>query len=69
MSGEGRNLICDSVCVASVFVLVESWKYDQHTIHVQYDSALFSAWAAVEVNMAVFAGNSYFRLVTPNMFH
>lgn len=50
-------LSLQSVCVASVFVLVESWNFDQNTVQIQYDSALFSLWAAVEVNMAVFAGN------------
>ncbi|KAF2010741.1 hypothetical protein BU24DRAFT_426952 [Aaosphaeria arxii CBS 175.79] len=44
------------VCVASVFVLIESWKYNQETVQLPHDSALFTAWGAVEVNMAVFAG-------------
>jgi hypothetical protein len=45
------------VVVASIFVIVDSWTYNQNTLQLPYESAMFSLWGAVEVNMAVFAGN------------
>lgn len=46
----------ESVVIASIFVIVDSWNYDQNTLQIPRDSAMFSLWGAVEVNMAVFAG-------------
>ena len=43
--------------VASIFVIVDAWTYNQNTLQLPYESATFSLWGAVEVNMAVFAGN------------
>ncbi|KAF5017785.1 hypothetical protein F66182_10270 [Fusarium sp. NRRL 66182] len=46
----------ESVCIASVFVLVCSKLYDPQTDDLPKDMAPMMMWAAVEINMAVFSG-------------
>ncbi|KAK7226814.1 hypothetical protein V2G26_014817 [Clonostachys chloroleuca] len=43
------------VVIASVFVLIESIKYDPHETEITYHVAPNMLWAAVEVNMAIFS--------------
>ncbi|CAM1502461.1 Fc.00g044450.m01.CDS01 [Cosmosporella sp. VM-42] len=41
------------VCIASIFVLVESLKFDPRTNEMPFDIAWIMVWATVEVNLAI----------------
>ncbi|KAH6884271.1 hypothetical protein B0T10DRAFT_463160 [Thelonectria olida] len=41
------------VCLSSVFVLIESWKFDSHTKELNLEMGVHTAWAVAEVNLAV----------------
>ncbi|KAF4958723.1 hypothetical protein FSARC_10948 [Fusarium sarcochroum] len=49
----GLFLIGALVCLASVFVLVESITYDEKTSQMPHDTALNFAWGGVEINIAI----------------
>jgi hypothetical protein len=50
--------------IASVFVLIESIKYDPHETEITYHIAPNMFWAAVEVNMAVFSSKMFYKTLT-----
>ncbi|CAG9984145.1 unnamed protein product [Clonostachys byssicola] len=52
------------VVIASVFVLIESIKYDPHETEITYHVAPNMLWAAVEVNMAVFSSKMLSKTTT-----
>ncbi|CAG9952222.1 unnamed protein product [Clonostachys rosea f. rosea IK726] len=52
------------VVIASVFVLIESIKYDPHETEITYHIAPNMFWAAVEVNMAVFSSKMFYKTLT-----
>ncbi|CAH0040798.1 unnamed protein product [Clonostachys rhizophaga] len=52
------------VVIASVFVLIESIKYDPLEAEITYHVAPNMLWAAVEVNMAVFSSKMFFKTMT-----
>ncbi|CAH0045084.1 unnamed protein product [Clonostachys solani] len=54
------------VVIASVFVLIESIKYDPHEVEITYHVAPNMLWAAVEVNMAVFSSKMLSKTTTPS---
>ncbi|CAM1502222.1 Fc.00g042060.m01.CDS01 [Cosmosporella sp. VM-42] len=53
----GLFLIGAIVCMASVFVIVESVHYDNKTTQMPRDVALNFMWGAVEANIAIVSGN------------
>lgn len=46
------------VCIASVFVLIESINYDPNSKEMPHDVALNFVWGGVETNLAVFSGEN-----------
>ncbi|KAJ3528893.1 hypothetical protein NM208_g10001 [Fusarium decemcellulare] len=60
------------VCVASVFVLIQSIHYNPRTREMPKEIALNMLWAAVEVNMAIFSAclpmlRPIFRQIIPGL--
>lgn len=55
------------VCLASVFVIVESIRYDVNTTQMPRDMALNDTWGVVEINMAVVS--ACFPLLRPIFRH
>ncbi|PKS05722.1 hypothetical protein jhhlp_007551 [Lomentospora prolificans] len=43
-----------AVCIASIFQILESRKYNPHSLEIPYDVSLLMTWGSVEVNLAVF---------------
>ena len=54
----GHSLTIYRVCLASIFVLVESIGYRPAPKDIPHDYALNGSWGGVEVNMAVFASTT-----------
>ncbi|KAJ4249751.1 hypothetical protein NW762_012092 [Fusarium torreyae] len=49
----GLFLIGALVCLASVFVLVESINYDENSSQMPHDTALNFVWGGIEINIAI----------------
>ncbi|KAF4974834.1 hypothetical protein FZEAL_8295 [Fusarium zealandicum] len=61
------------VCLASMFVIFESIRYDVHTTQVPRDMTLNDTWGAVEINVAIVSGcfpllRPIFRFILPATF-
>ncbi|KAF7557742.1 hypothetical protein G7Z17_g458 [Cylindrodendrum hubeiense] len=53
----GLFIIGSFVCIASIFVIIESIRYDVDTTEMPHDVALNFMWGSVELNIAIVAGN------------
>ncbi|KAM5345905.1 hypothetical protein ACJ41O_011766 [Fusarium nematophilum] len=61
------------VCLASIFVLIESFRFDSHTKEIGLEMGIHDAWATVEVNLAVVSAclpmlRPIFRRILPRSF-
>ncbi|KAJ4312731.1 hypothetical protein N0V84_009793 [Fusarium piperis] len=61
------------VCLASMFVIIESIRYDTKTTQMPRDMALNNIWGCVEINIAIVSGcfpllRPIFRRILPSSF-
>ncbi|KAH8680407.1 hypothetical protein BGZ61DRAFT_358646 [Ilyonectria robusta] len=69
----GLFVIGSIVCLASIFVIIESVRYDVNTTEMSHDVALNFMWGAVELNIAIVSAcfpllRPIFRRILPRSF-
>lgn len=69
----GLFVIGSIVCLASIFVIIESIRYDVNTTEMPHDVALNFMWGAVELNIAIVSAcfpllRPIFRRILPRSF-